>query len=371
LAVISTFSCAKSTWAAARHLALPFTWLVLTAFAAGTGAKDYLKKPDSWFTSAEGKRIATNILSWQADTGGWPKNTNTADTPCDGDRKTLKATFDNGATTDELRFLARCVNAEEAPTSSPSAKSAVEKSPYLPAFQKGLHHILVAQYPTGGWPQLYPPGKGYHRHITFNDNSMVRLMEFLREVHTSELYTFVPPEDRQAAGAAFDRGVACILKCQIRVDGKPTVWCAQHDELDLSPRPARSFELASFSGSESAGITRLLMSIRKPSPEIIASVDGAAAWFEKNKITGLIAERRRTPDGGMELFLKQDPAAPLLWARFYDLKTTQPFFCERDGIPRPSITDLAPERRGGYAWYGTWAANLLEKEYPKWIQRVK
>ena len=38
---------------------------------------------------------------------------------------------------------------------------------------------------------------------------------------------------------AFDRGVDCILKCQIKTDGKLTAWCAQHDEIDLSPRPAR------------------------------------------------------------------------------------------------------------------------------------
>ena len=44
------------------------------------------------------------------------------------------------------------------------------------AFLKGVDHILAAQYPSGGWPQFYPPSAQYHRHITFNDNSMVRVM---------------------------------------------------------------------------------------------------------------------------------------------------------------------------------------------------
>lgn len=379
-----------------------FRWTLLLGIsllsgpqAVAKGAKDYLKKPDEWFTSAEATRVATNILSWQADTGGWPKNEDTASAPFTGDRKKLKATFDNGATTDELRFLARCINAageevlttdftdeedvkkeagepgvphQKISSSVKSVSSVVEKS-YLPSFSKGLSHILTAQYPTGGWPQLYPPGKGYHRHITFNDNSMIRLMDFLREVNSSDRYAFVPPAERRAAGQAFDRGIQCILKCQIIVAGKPTVWCAQHDELDLKPRDGRSFELASFSGSESVGIVRLLMSLEKPSPEVIASVEGAIAWFESTKITGLRAERRRSPDGQPTLFLQQDPAAPPLWARFYDLETHKPFFCDRDGIKKPSILDLAPERRGGYAWYGTWAANLLEKEYPRWRER--
>ncbi|RYD33680.1 MAG: pectate lyase [Verrucomicrobiaceae bacterium] len=339
--------------------------ILLVSFPLGAPAMagevaDYLKKPDEWFVSPEGQQVAANILSWQAGSGGWPKNTDTADAPYTGERGKLGGTFDNGATTDELRFLARCVNEE-----SLTADSAVQKY-YLTAFNKGLRHILAAQYATGGWPQFFPPGKGYHRHITFNDDSMVRVMVFLREVHGSDLYRFVAPEDRKAAGAAFDRGIACILKCQIRVDGKPTVWCAQHDELDYSPRPARSFELASFSGSESVGITRLLMSIEEPGPGIVEAVEGAVAWFGKHKVTGLRAERRRTAGGEMDLFMQADPDAPPLWARFYDLESNKPFFCDRDGIKKPSILDLAPERRGGYAWYGTWAQSLLEKEYPKW-----
>jgi PelA/Pel-15E family pectate lyase len=47
------------------------------------------------------------------------------------------------------------------------------------AFTRGLDHILAARYPTGGWPQSSPPGSGYHRHITFNDNAMVNLMSLV------------------------------------------------------------------------------------------------------------------------------------------------------------------------------------------------
>lgn len=306
--------------------------------------------------------MAANVLSWQAEAGGWPKNTDTADTPYEGERGKLKGTFDNGATTDELRFLVRCVNAGGFSTT----KSAAENSSYLQAFSKGLTHILTAQYTNGGWPQLFPPGKRYHRHITFNDNSMVRLMEFLREAKISDRYGFVPADDRKAAGEAFERGVECILKCQIVVDGRRTVWCAQHDEVDFRPRDGRSFELASFSGSESVGIVRLLMSLEKPSPEVVAAVEGAVAWLEGAKITGLRVERRRGADGEMRLVMEEDAGAPAVWARFYDLETGKPFFCDRDGIKKPSILDLAEERRGGYAWYGTWAGSLMEKEYPRW-----
>ena len=39
---------------------------------------------------------------------------------------------------------------------------------------------------------------------------------------------------------AFRRGMDCILKCQVVIDGSPTVWCAQHDEITLAPAMGRS-----------------------------------------------------------------------------------------------------------------------------------
>jgi pectate lyase len=201
--------------------------VALNTSAAKRGARDFLKEPDEWFRTPDARVIAANILSWQSPAGSWPKNTNTT-VPYAGDGATLKGTFDNGATTDELRFLARMVNA-------------TRDTNYAAAFERGLAHILSAQYPNGGWPQFYPPPKStYHRHITFNDDAMVRLMNFVREVATENRYAFVDPKQRAAARRAFDRGIDCILKCQVKVDGKLTAWCAQHDEVDFSPRPARA-----------------------------------------------------------------------------------------------------------------------------------
>lgn len=323
-----------------------------TSFAAGGGAAAYLKKPAEWFATLEAKTIATTILSYQSDLGGWPKNTATVIAPFSGNRKELKPTFDNGATTDELRYLAHCYNA-------------TRSEAYHSGFTKGLGYILKAQYPTGGWPQFYPPSKQYHRHITFNDGAMVRLLEFLREVNRSETFAFVPAADRAAAGNAFENGIQCIVKCQIKVEGKPTVWCAQHDEIDYSPRPARVYELATFSGSESVGIVKLLMSLENPSPEVITAVEGAVAWFVSSKITGIRLEKK-----DKNTVVVSDPDAAPMWARFYDLKTQKPLFCDRDGVPRSSIAEIGAERRNGYAWYGKWPEPLLTKDYPAWKKRI-
>ncbi|NLH17463.1 MAG: pectate lyase, partial [Phycisphaerae bacterium] len=223
---------------------------------AASRAEPYLKKSDDWFASADGRRVADNILTWQTNEGIWPKNTDTTSKPYAGRIEKLEGIFDNGATTGEMRFLARSYRV-------------TRDDRYRQAFDRGLNAILKAQYSTGGWPQKLPPGPGYSRHITFNDDAMVRLMYLVRDVGRLPDFDFVDADRRKAAAAAFDRGIDCILKCQIVVNGKKTVWCAQHDEKDLRPRSARSYELPSLSGAESGGILRLLMSIENPSPQVI------------------------------------------------------------------------------------------------------
>lgn len=313
----------------------------------------YLSKEESWYTGQEGRTAAENILSWQDDYGGWPKNLNTASKPFTGDRKELRGTFDNGATTGEMRLMAHMFRS-------------TQEARYQEAFLKGLDLILKAQYPTGGWPQFYPaPEKSYHRHITFNDNTMVQIMMMLEEVVYSADYGFVDADRRAAAKEALERGIGCILKCQIRVDGQLTVWCAQHDEKDYSPRPARSYELISLSGGESADILRLLMRIDNPSPPVVRAVMAGARWYERSKVEGL-----RVKWIGVRRTAVQEPGAPTLWARFYEIQTNRPLFCDRDGVPKYDYNQVDPERTEGYAWYGDWGKEMLE-EYEVWKEKWK
>jgi PelA/Pel-15E family pectate lyase len=322
-------------------------------------ARSYLENSNQWFAGVEAKRIATNILSYQSDLGGWPKNTDTTSAPFNGNRqKELQPTFDNSATTDELRFLARFFNATKDERSRQ-------------AFEKGCDYILKAQYPSGGWPQFYPPPNTYPRRITFNDDAMVRLMEFLRETYSSNVYDFLASVPRQSMRTAFKHGVTCILKCQIKVDGKLTVWCAQHDEEDYSPRIGRSYELPSLSGAESVRIVRLLMSLDDPSPQVIKSIESAAAWFESAELKGirLILEKSDQTPKGTNKVVVQDPTAPPLWARFYEIGSNRPLFVDRDGVPKYKLADIGYERRNGYAWFGDWPQRLLAEDYPAWTKK--
>jgi PelA/Pel-15E family pectate lyase len=307
----------------------------------------FARRPDDWYRSAEGREVINNVLSHQSDLGSWPKNLDTSAQPFRGDRTTLKGTFDNGATSGEVRLLARAYRA----TQDERCRDSVVKA---------IDHILRAQYPTGGWPQFYPPGSAYHRHITFNDDTMVRLMELVRDVEKSEEFRFLDQSRRDSARRSFEEGIRCIFRCQVKVAGQLTVWCAQHDEKTLEPRPARAFEPVSLSGSESAGILMLLMSLDQPGPDVIQAVESGAGWFESSKLTGIKLDRQ-----GGDLRVVKDPNAAPLWPRFVEIGTGRPIFSSRDSVIKYDIAEIDAERRNGYAWYGTWGKKVAER-YARW-----
>lgn len=323
--------------------------------------------PQQWYASIQAKMIADSVLKYQTAVGGWSKNQNYYKGFDQNEwKKTLAtgigATIDNGATISEMNFLAKMY--------------AIDKDErYKKAFEKGLDYIFKAQYDNGGWPQFFPSRSKnkdtYDNHITYNDNAMVNVMNLLNNVvNNHSLYTAlqISTASKVKAKAAFDRGINCILKTQIMVNNKPTVWCAQHDEITLAPANARSYELASFSGAESVNILDILMRIENPSEHVVNAIKGAINWFENHKIENIKLERFINTNNQKDYKTVEDKNAPALWARFYDLETEKPYFSDRDGIKKANISDIGYERRNGYSWFTSAPADLLQK-YPEWKKR--
>src|SRR4029079_12492170 len=117
---------------------------------------------------------------------------------------------------------------------------------------------------------------------------------------------------RSRAAEAVERGIAAILVTQIRVDGRLTGWCQQHDERTLAPVKARAYEHPSIASRETVAIVRFLMGIERPSAAVLASVEGAVGWLRRVTITGLRVERRPDAAGpsGYDVVAVEDPDAP-------------------------------------------------------------
>lgn len=304
--------------------------------------------------------IANNLLVFQNEDGGWPKNIDWLTlVPRDSvvndlSERYRRSTFDNRNIFPQIAYLS------EVYQQSGDVK-------YRAAAEKGFQYILNTEYPTGGW-------RGWDADvITFNDDVMTGIMDLLLDVKTGdERYAWLKPEMRSELLKAYERGLAAILKCQVDINGQKTAWCQQHDFTSYAPVQGRAYEHPSVTARESCDIILFLMRIEQPDSAVVEAIESAVAWLEAAKITGYrygnfpIEERpyhETTIDFDRE-FVPDSTARPV-WARYYDLENGEPFLSLRDGTLVYDLKDISFDRRVGYEWYGFWPEAVL-KAYPKW-----
>ena len=218
------------------------------------------------------------------------------------------ATFDNDATITQLEFLAKVITA-----AGPGSNA------WTAAFLRGLDYSFHSQYPNGGWPQVWPLEGGYHDAITVNDDAFLHVLTLMNNVAQGQGdFAWVPVAARAQAARSYQRGMDCLLAAQIHDhSGRLTVWCQQHDELDLQPASARNYEMPSATSSESANITLFLMQIPQPEARQQAAIRAAVAWFEQTKIMDVAY--KSTGTAGRQLIAA--PGNGPIWARYYAPKT--------------------------------------------------
>jgi PelA/Pel-15E family pectate lyase len=336
-----------------------------------------LDRDAAWYGTVEARHIGDVIVSFQTPAGGWSKNLDMSGSPrARGQSYTTDnlskhpgaddfdtprdlhwnyvGTLDNDATNTELRFLA-LVSAV-----TPGAAG----EPYRASFLRGIRYLLAAQFPNGGWPQVWPLEGGYHDAITFNDNAVTESAEMLTAVaEGAGNYSFVPTLLRLNAKMAADHALDCILAAQVMVKGQRTVWAQQHDALTLAPVAGRNYEPAALSSGESSDVLVYLMQLPHPSPAVITAINAGVVWLKATKIRGQEWVGGRGTPGGRHLEAKAG-AGPI-WARYYSISTGQPVFGDRDKTIHDDVNELSLERRNGYAWYSAAPQQALDA-YAVW-----
>ena len=317
------------------------------------------------------KEIADNMLLFQKENGGWPKNYDMFATLSPAQREQVVAhkkdqntTFDNGSTYTQIRALA-------------IAYGNVKDNRYKEGAIKGLEFIIKAQYKNGGWPQFYPLENKYSKEITYNDGAMMGIVKLLNEIVVAKdpLFSFIQGKLRTELEKSYNKSIDCILNTQILDNGVLTAWCQQHDEKTLQPAWARAYEPPSICNSESVGIVEFLMSIDHPDKRVVNAVQSAISWFDKSKILNTRVEKVKAKPEQTPFWVSKadrvvviDSEAPPIWTRFYELKTDRPLFCNRDSKLVYSLAEVARERRDGYGWY-TYAPQKVLDNYPEWQKK--
>lgn len=216
--------------------------------------------------------------------------------------------------------------------------------------QFALEGLLRAQYPNGGFPQVwaeprlaedfpilpatYPrdwqrqyPGHGsYWFRYTLNDNLMPDVMHTL--FLADEVYG-----DRRYRRAAL-RAADFMLLAQLP-DPQPA-WAQQYD-FDMHPTWARKFEPPAATGGESQGVLQILLEVYRRTDErkYLEPVPRALAYLKKSLL----------PDGRL--------------ARFYELQSNRPLYFTRDYVVTYDDSDLPTH----YGFKVESKLDRIEKEY--------
>ncbi|MDC7676594.1 pectate lyase [Asticcacaulis machinosus] len=330
--------------------------------------KDYARYSDDQIVE-----IADNILLYQRHNGGWIENQDPARkldpqeiAAITTQKSDSRASFDNRNIYAQIEYLMAVYDQTKSET-------------YRAAAMKGLEFTLSQQMPVcGGWPHTLPPSTDYHHKLTIADEVTSGNLRMLRKISLKQApFTSINEATRQTTDAALKRGDDCVLKLQIRQNGKLTGWAGQYDPVNLAPSKGRTFELPAIVSQETVAMLDYLMSIDHPTPQQIAAIEGAVSWLKRSQIKGYALKtipldppvKYDYHTATFDRELVADNKAPPLWARFYDLNDNSVVLANRDEVRVKAYADIHPERRSGYSWYGDWPQRLIAVEYPAWKAR--
>lgn len=317
------------------------------------------------YTESQYEKIADNLIAYQNQDGGWPKNIdwlgilNTDSVMAVAQDSYRRSTLDNRNTFPQIEYLA-------------DVYKLTKEDKYKAASLRGITYLLDTQKENGGW-------RGWDVDaITFNDDVTTGSLELFRNiVQGDQSYSWLDATMMNRIKTAYEKGVNVVLRCQIVQNGVKAAWAQQYDNETWVPVKARTFELPALTANESCEIIFFLMGIDNPTTEVVDAVHAAVAWLDKVKITGmrvqrvpLVGDKIINHEYPFDNVVVEDATAPPIWARFYELADNVPFMCTRAGEKVWKLSDVNAERRTGYDWYGYWPKDIFSA-YKTWKQQLQ
>ena len=191
-----------------------------------------------------------------------------------GSMKDVSSVY-NGATTAELKYLAKYITANKP-----------EDSKYQDAFVKGIKYLLTTQHDNGGWSMNPGSGSGFNANIEVGNKAMTEVLTLLSDIAilNNQDYVFA----RKAMNvdeikSAVEKGNDFIVKSQISNNNKTSGWATQYDKSG-NVTMGHTYERESVSSYTTKDVIDYLMTIHNPSQDIKDAVESAYSWLKDVKI---------------------------------------------------------------------------------------
>lgn len=191
-----------------------------------------------------------------------------------GSMKDVSSVY-NGATTSELKYLAKYITANKP-----------EDSKYQDAFVKGIKYLLTTQHDNGGWSMNPGSESGFNANIEVGNKAMTEVLTLLSDIAilNNQDYVFA----RKAMNvdeikSAVEKGNDFIVKSQISNNNKKSGWATQYDKSG-NVTMGHTYERKSVSSYTTKDVIDYLMTIHNPSQDIKDAVESAYSWLKDVKI---------------------------------------------------------------------------------------
>lgn len=191
-----------------------------------------------------------------------------------GSMKDVSSVY-NGATTSELKYLAKYITANKP-----------EDSKYQDAFVKGIKYLLTTQHDNGGWSMNPGSGSGFNANIEVGNKAMTEVLTLLSDIAilNNQDYVFA----RKAMNvdeikSAVEKGNDFIVKSQTSNNNKKSGWATQYDKSG-NVTMGHTYERESVSSYTTKDVIDYLMTIHNPSQDIKDAVESAYSWLKDVKI---------------------------------------------------------------------------------------
>ena len=299
-----------------------------------TSSKGYGIRYDALLagTASLDTTAADTIAALQNEDGGFavlPDNFEMAQTGASLGSLKGASSIENGATTAELKYLAKYIT-ENKP----------EDSKYQDAFIKGIKFLLSTQLDNGGWTMQPNGGSGFNGNIEVGNSAMTEVLTLLSDIAVlnNQNYVFARKAmNVDAIKSAVEKGNDFIVASQISNNNKKAGWASQYDKAGKVTM-GRTYERASVSSYTTKAVVDYLMTIHNPSQAVKDAVESAYSWLKDVKIANKKQEvvKDTSMNNGFDVYFV-DEEGKWTWASNY-------VYDEANDSYRPLYSDVDPTR---------------------------